>query len=92
MSGSEEDFRLTNLVTSYGVGTRSYNRSAEKREMERQRRAATASYQHEEIVVGPYCRCRSFERVHELRRHGELRAEWDWRTEEEREWEWTKES
>ena len=34
----EDDFRLTNLVSSYGVGTRSYNRSAEAREMKRQRK------------------------------------------------------
>ena len=40
---TEDDFRLTNLVSSYGVGTRSYNRSAEKRELKRQRALSRTS-------------------------------------------------
>ena len=80
----EDDFRLTNLVTSYGVGTRSYNRSAEKRELERQRKRVTEEYRHEEIVVGPICHCRSFRYPHELSAHKQLRNQWDWRTPEER--------
>jgi len=40
----ENDLRLSNLVTPYGVGTRSYNRSAEKREMDRQRKEVTEKY------------------------------------------------
>jgi hypothetical protein len=43
-SEDELNERLAASVTSYGVGTRSYNRSAEKREMDRQRKDATARY------------------------------------------------
>jgi hypothetical protein len=46
----------------YGTGTRSYNRSAEKRESDRQRAAATAAHQARpqnvvEVPIGcPCCR------------------------------------
>jgi len=87
MSTSEDDFRLNNLVSSYGVGTRSYNRSAEKRELEKQRKAATEKYlqgPRKEIIVDPICTCRSFNLPHELKRHKELRHEADWSLERER--------
>jgi hypothetical protein len=44
LSQRELNERAAAAVTSYGVGTRSYNRSAEKREMDRQRKEATARY------------------------------------------------
>jgi hypothetical protein len=44
LSQQELNERAAAAVTSYGVGTRSYNRSAEKREMDRQRKEATARY------------------------------------------------
>jgi len=84
---NEDDARLANLVTSYGVGTRSYNRSAEKRELERQRKATTEKYLNQprvEVIVGPMCTCRSFELPHELKRHKELSSEHDWSLEKNR--------
>jgi hypothetical protein len=86
---TEDDFRLANLVTPYGLGTRSYNRSAEKREMERQRKEATEKYQQgpkQEIIIGPICSCRSFNFPHELKRHKELNSPGDWSLESERRW------
>lgn len=80
---AEDDFRLTNLVSSYGLGTRSYNSSPERREMRRQRKDATERYlsgPRKEIVVGPICTCRSFRYPHELAAHKQLENEWDWRT------------
>ena len=47
LSEQEKNERLAAAVTSYGVGTRSYNRSAEKREMDRQRAESTARYQEQ---------------------------------------------
>jgi hypothetical protein len=87
LSQAEKDERLTAAVTSYGVDTRSYNRSAEKREMDRQREEATARYEsgpRVETVVGPICNCLSFRLPHELRVHRTLRDERDWRPWEER--------
>ena len=40
---------------------------------------------HVEVEVGPYCGCRSFRYPHEVSAHRKLRADWDWRTAEERE-------
>jgi hypothetical protein len=31
------------------------------------------------------CRCRSFDRPHDIARHAELESPWDWRTQSERE-------
>jgi hypothetical protein len=44
LSEEELNARAAAAVTSYGVGTKSYNASAEKREMDRQRKVATARY------------------------------------------------
>ena len=44
----------------YGTGTRSYNRSTEKREMDRQRKAATLAWENSPRVVRRItvaCRC-----------------------------------
>jgi hypothetical protein len=78
MFDGEADARLANLVTPYGVGTRSYNRSAEKRELERQRKAATANYQYTEVVVPLICTCLSFRFPHPPSRHGSLKSDHDW--------------
>jgi len=44
VSQQEDNERAAAAVTSYGLGTRSYNKSAEKREMDRQRKEATEKY------------------------------------------------
>lgn len=66
---------------TYGLGTRSYHRSPEKREMDRQRAEATAKYvpKPESVTIGPICTCRSFEKPHELSEHKKLYGETDWR-------------
>lgn len=79
LSNAELDARAAASVTSYGVGTKSYNGSAEKREMDRQRELATAKY--EALGCEPYfapllCRCPQREYPHELSVHAELRSEW----------------
>lgn len=87
LSQAEKDERLAAAVTSYGVGTRSYNHGAEKKELDRQRAHETEKYlqgPRREIIVGPICRCRSFNLPHDISRHRELRSEHDWRTESER--------
>ncbi len=66
---------------TYGFGTRSYNRSTEKREMDRKRKVATEGFKAapESIVVGPMCGCRSFRFPHELKAHKSLKNDYDWR-------------
>jgi hypothetical protein len=86
LSEAENNARLAAAVTSYGVGTKSYNSSAEKRESDRQRAEATAKWEassRREVEV-IRCHCRSFNLSHDLSRHNELRGEWDWRLESER--------
>lgn len=71
----------------YGLGTRSYNRSAEARENKRQQAEATARFeqsQRVEIVMGLVCTCRSFNLPHSPERHRELAGDWDWSLESER--------
>ena len=46
-----DDFRLASLQNQYGTATRSYNRSAYKREMNRQIAAKTAQYMSTERVA-----------------------------------------
>jgi hypothetical protein len=87
LSEAEKNERLAAAVTPYGVGTRSHNRSAEKREINRQRAEATAAYlarPRQERKIELRCRCRSFELAHPISRHRELAGEWDWRLESER--------
>ena len=67
----------------YGLGTRSYNRSAEKRAMDKERARVTKEFEashRQEIVVGPMCGCRSFRFPHDLKAHDRLRGERDWKT------------
>ena len=71
----------------YGLGTRSYNRSAERREMKRQAEEATAAYiaqPHPQVIVGPLCFCRSFQYAHVIERHQELMSDYDWRSWQQR--------
>ena len=63
LSSSELDARLAAAATSYGVGTKSYNSSSEKKELDRQKKAVTAKYEaspRHEFVIGPICNCRSY--------------------------------
>ena len=78
LSQAELNERAAAAVTSYGVGTRSYNRSAEKREMDRQQQIATARYEaqsHEPIEVALTCCCPQRSYPHELSIHFDLRSE-----------------
>jgi hypothetical protein len=70
----------------YGTGTRSYNRSPEKRQTDRERRRATASFtpHPDTIPIPPRCNCRSFDRPHFLEAHHQLQSDFDWRTPAER--------
>lgn len=70
---------------TYGLGTRSFNRSPEKREIDRQRAEATANYVPQSVTIGPICTCRSFEKPHELSEHRRLTGEMDWRHWKQRE-------
>ena len=75
---AELNERAAAAVTSYGVGTKSYNSSSEKREMDRQRELATAKYKA--LGCEPYfspllCRCPQREHPHELSVHRKARFE-----------------
>lgn len=81
LSQAEMDERLAAASTVYGSGTRSYNRSPEKRESKAQQAAVTARYEsgpRNEIIVGPRCNCLSFPLAHDLSAHRTLRFEHDW--------------
>lgn len=78
LSRQELNERAAAAVTSYGVGTRSYNRSAEKREIERQREMATARYEsapRQEHEAPLMCCCPQRPYPHELNVHPDLRSE-----------------
>jgi hypothetical protein len=89
-SEAENNERAAAAVTSYGVGTRSYNKSSEKREMDRQREEVTAKYQAGNLAIKDcssaflLCRCRSFHNAHSPDMHDLLRSDYDWRSPEER--------
>jgi len=88
---TESDERLAALVTHYGVGTRSYNRSAEKREMDRQREAVTEKFLArpvEEIEAPLLCTCRQRWYPHELCVHNQLLRE-SWNPELKYCWPWS---
>ncbi len=71
----------------YGLGTRSYNRSTEARQNKKAQKEATVKYLKQprrEVVVGPICKCLSFNLPHGLERHKELRSEHDWSRQESR--------
>jgi hypothetical protein len=78
MSEQENTERLFAAATSYGVGTRSYNRSGEKRELERQRRIAAARYEaepHREVLILPMCTCAQRPYPHEVSIHKNISRE-----------------
>ena len=85
LTPQEENERLAAAVSQYGLGTKSYNASAENREMKRQRAEKTAAYQFRpdstEILL---CHCRSFQYSHSPGDHAQLRSDRDWRTWEQR--------
>lgn len=91
MSDAELNERLTASVTSYGVGTHSYNNSAEKRELDRQREVVTARYE-----FGPrasyeaplLCACPQRGYPHELSVHAAIRSEW-WAYKKNLIWPWS---
>lgn len=76
----------------YGLGTRSYNRSAEHRENKKQVAAATAAWlakPHDQVEIRwSMCTCRSFRLPHDPKDHSEgqlrLRRDTDWRTWQQR--------
>lgn len=87
LSEAEKNARLAAAATVYGTGSRSYNRSAEKKESDRQRKEATERFMNQPrnyVTVGPVCTCASFNRPHLLERHRELSWDGDWRTESQR--------
>jgi hypothetical protein len=77
---------------TYGIGTRSFNRSPENRQMKRERAEFTAKYEAGEVKLKPVdirdfmsCTCRSFRYPHPLDAHKKLRSDMDWRPFEQRE-------
>jgi len=70
----------------YGTGTRSYNRSPEKHQADRDRKQATANFlpHPDSIPIPPRCNCRSFDRPHDVEEHRKLKSDFDWRTPTER--------
>ena len=72
---------------TYGLGTRSYNRSSEARQNKLAQRDATERYLREpkpEVILGPRCNCRSFRAAHDISAHGSLQSDFDWTPWEER--------
>jgi hypothetical protein len=91
LSNDELDARAAAAVTSYGVGTHSYNHSTEKREMDRQREAITAKYEsgpHQIFLAPLLCRCPQRDYPHELSVHSLIRYEW-WKRELRTLWPWS---
>lgn len=91
LSEDEKNARAAAAVTVYGVGTKSYNSSTEKREMDRQRSETTAKYHAGELKIHDcskaflLCYCRSFEHGHSPELHDRLpRGDMDWRAPAER--------
>jgi hypothetical protein len=87
LTQAEQDERLAAAATSYGVGTKSYNSSGEKKELERQKKSATEKYlqsPRNEVIVQPRCNCLSFPLPHDLSAHRTLKSEYDWTPWQER--------
>jgi hypothetical protein len=87
----ESSERLAAAVTSYGLGTRSYNASPEKHEVDRQRRAATEAFEsapREQIEVPPMCTCSQRTYPHELDVHSHLPSE-AWNPQNRFRWPWS---
>ncbi len=78
LSQQENNERAAAAVTSYGVGTRSYNGSPEKREMDRQREIATARYEaspRQQVLQPVACTCAQRPYPHEVSVHAKARKE-----------------
>lgn len=87
MNSQEANERLAAAVTPYGVGTRSYNRSSEAREVKRQAKEATEKYlaqPHVPIILPVMCDCRSYRFPHPISRHKTLKHPGDWTPWQER--------
>lgn len=83
----ERETRLTSAVTSYGLGTKSYNNSAEARESKRQQAEATERYlaqPREPVIVRLQCTCISYPYPHPPSRHSTLKHPGDWTPWQER--------
>jgi hypothetical protein len=83
----ERSTRLAAVVTSYGVGTKSYNRSGELRELKRQQAEATERYlanSHEPILLPLTCACLSYRFPHWPLAHSTLTHQGDWTPWQER--------
>lgn len=85
---NERDARMAAAVTSYGVGTKSYNGSAEARESKRQRAEATERYatqaRQEVLLDRSWLMCRCDGRVdphpaHEMREMLNFRPWFRWK-------------
>lgn len=87
-SGSDGKREGGGAGMTYGLGTRSYNRSTEARQNKRAVKETTKRYLDGELVFPALtvltCTCRSFEFPHDPERHKELLSDYDWRTPEER--------
>lgn len=76
----ERNTRLAASVTSYGLGTKSYNASGEARELKRQQAEATERYlatPHQSIPL-LFCGCLSYPFAHPPSRHQTLKHPGDW--------------
>lgn len=73
---------------TYGTGTRSYNRSPEKRQMDRERRETTKRHEAQPAmqveIRWSMCNCRSFRLPHGPEEHKKLLSDFDWRMPSER--------
>lgn len=90
-SQAENDARLLGTANHYGANTRSYNRSAEKREMDRQRAEITARFEaapRREVDAPLLCSCPQRDYPHDLEVHAKLRAEW-WAYRNAPQWPWS---
>ena len=91
LSNAELDARAAALVTSYGVGTHSYNHSAEKREIDRQRELVTEKYlasPRQQFFAPLVCTCPQRDYPHELSVHSLIRSEW-WAHKQNLSWPWS---
>lgn len=81
LSEQENRDRLAAAQTSYGIGTRSYNRSPQKKEIDRQCASATAKFlavpKDEKPIPREWmmCRCPQRTYAHDLSVHRQLRPE-----------------
>lgn len=83
----ERDARMAAAVTSYGVGTKSYNASGEAKESKRQQAESTERYLAQpraSILLPVVCTCLSYPFAHAPHRHSTLKHPGDWTPWQER--------